>query len=295
VPLSQVVLSSASSIVTSRDDCRGKESRLWLDNVATGNSLRRSSKARSAIKTQSSFGRVGKRPEGTQDEMPLQPDAIAYVASDPTLLSPQPLPRARPGYIWCARPGGGYSQMTVAQRQTWLDERVRCGEPVPPQVDPQGLPLPSTVRGEAARDTSAGEEGRGGSSSLMVSTWQLLEPHVKSDDQARDSFVATNHPASRNSMGGHRQQRRVLLHSRKPPLVQVHVTGAQRRQHELRRRGQTAARRAGPGQTNVGRDNGDRARSAAMHRNSKRGGVSFPVQSVQPAHDFVWNGQAVYA
>ncbi len=293
VSLSQVVLSSASAIVASEDDSRGKESRVWLDNVATGNSLRRSNKARSAIKTQSSFGRVGIQPEGTQDETPLQPDAIAYVASDPALLGPQPLPRARPGYIWCARPGGGYSQMTVAQRQSWLDERLRCGEPVPPQVDPQGQPLPSTVRGEAARHISAdaGETCRG-SSSLVVSTWQLLEE--KSDD-GRHSFAMKNQPASRNLVGAHRQQRKVLLHSRRPSLVQVHVTGAKRRQDELRRRGQTAARRAGPGQANVGRDNGDRARSAAMHRKNRRGGVNFLVQSVQPAHDLVWNGQAVYA
>ena len=289
VSLSQVVLSSASAIVASEDDSRGKESRVWLDNVATGNSLRRSNKARSAIKTQSAFGRVGMLPEGTQDETPMQPDAIAYVASDPTLLGPQPLPRARPGYIWCARPGGGYSQMTVAQRQSWLDERLRCGEPVPPQIDPQGQPLPSTVRGEAARGTSAGE-GRRGSSSLVVSTWQLLE--AKSDDSGRHSSAMKNQPVSRNLAGAHRQQRKVLLHSRRPALVQVHAAGAKRRQDELRRRGQTAARRAGPGQVHVGHGNGDRARTAAMNR---RSGVSFPVQSVQPAHDLVWNGQAVYA
>jgi hypothetical protein len=50
-----------------------QQSKPWLDSVATGNSLRRSNKARSGVKTQSAFGRVGARPAG---EGTLQPDAV---------------------------------------------------------------------------------------------------------------------------------------------------------------------------------------------------------------------------
>ena len=294
--LSQVVLSCASSIVGKHDSSRGQESRQWLDSVATGNSLRRANKARSAVKTQSSFGRVGMRPEGTQDEAPLQPAALAFVVDDPTLFSPQPLPRARPGYVWCARPGGGFSQMTVAQRKSWLDERMRCGEPIPAQVDPQGQPLPSTVRGEAAREISVGEERVRAGSSKLLSTWQLQEPHVGSGDRASDPVSMTNmQPATRALVGPQRQRRKVLLHTRTPSVVQVHVTTGHRRQHELLSRGQ-ATRRSEPGQANVWRGNGGRATSTAMQRTNKRGNVGLLVtRSVQPAHDLVWKRVAAYA
>ena len=280
--LSHVVLSSASSIVGSR----GKESRLWLDSVATGNSLRRANKARSAVKTQSSFGRVGMTPEGTQDEVPLQPAALAFVSDDPTLFSPQPLPRARPGYVWCARPGGGYSQMTVAQRKSWLDERIRCAEPVPAQVDPRGQPLPSTVRGEAARDLSAGEERARAGGSQRLSTWQLQEPHVGSDDRGSDPVSMTHmKPAARALVAPHRQRRKVLLHTRTPSVVQVHVTGAQRRQRVLLSRAQSrSTQRTGPGQANVWRDNGGGATSTAMQR-ARGGNVGLLVT---PARDLLW-------
>ena len=62
-------------------------------------------------------------------------------------------------------------------------------------------------------------------------------------------------PAARALVAPHRQRRKVLLHTRTPSVVQVHVTGAQRRQRVLLSRGQST-QRTGPGQANVWRDNG---------------------------------------
>ena len=217
--LSQVVLSSAAAPVVGTladgSALRDEQTKPWLDQVATTNSLRRANKARGGVRTQSAFGRVGKKNVGT----PLTPVAktmAATVIHPWKAKRPKPLGRARAGYVWCARADGGYSQMTVAQRQSWLDERIRRGDPVPRQLDPDGRALPTTARDEQSRDLGGGSMAPVAESVMVVpgdlggsggQSWQLEETRV-GREASRGHIYVSQIMQARGQQQRHRQRHR---------------------------------------------------------------------------------------
>ena len=192
--------------------------------------------------------------------------------------------------------------MTVAQRKSWLDERIRRGEPVPRQVDPQGQALPTTARAEASRDlgytvgrrparaaaaaAAAGGGGGGGGGRM----WQLEAPQMARDAHGGGLLSVRNldynvrghlspqpQQLQQQQQQGQRQSQQ-QQQGRPPPLVQVQVgvvqqqgmTGQKRQQELLLRRGQQSNRRAG--WVKVYRGNGSKAGAGAAGTGSVKAG-----------------------